>query len=143
MIDIQGKIIHIDFGFILGISPGNVGFETAPFKMTKEYVNLLDGINSEMYKYFLSILTKGFLEIRKYFDSFVKVIEIMGIKSDMPCFAGRDINIVIRDFIARFHLDKNEKEINELMVLLAKNSINSWRTYQYDVFQQLTNGIKP
>ena len=64
MIDIQGKIIHIDFGFILGISPGNVGFETAPFKMTKEYVNLLDGINSEMYKYFLSILTKGFLEIR-------------------------------------------------------------------------------
>ena len=143
MIDIQGKIIHIDFGFILGISPGNVGFETAPFKMTKEYVNLLDGINSEMYKYFLSILTKGFLEIRKYYDSFVKVIEIMGKKSDMPCFAGRDIKIVIRDFVARFHLDKNEKEINELMVLLAKNSINSWRTYQYDVFQQLTNGIKP
>ena len=143
MIDIHGKIIHIDFGFILGISPGNVGFETAPFKMTKEYVNLLDGINSEMYKYYLSILTKGFLEIRKYYDSFVKVIEIMGTKSDMPCFAGRDINIVIRDFIARFHLDKNEKEINELMVLLAKNSINSWRTYQYDVFQQLTNGIKP
>ena len=143
MIDIQGKIIHIDFGFILGISPGNVGFETAPFKMTKEYVNLLDGINSEMYKYFLSILTKGFLEIRKYYDSFVKVIEIMGKKSDMPCFAGRDIKIVIRDFVARFHLDKNEKEINELMALLAKNSINSWRTYQYDVFQQLTNGIKP
>ena len=143
MVDIQGKIIHIDFGFILGISPGNVGFETAPFKMTKEYVNLLDGINSEMYKYFLSILTKGFLEIRKYYDSFVKVIEIMGKKSDMPCFTGRDIKIVIRDFVARFHLDKNEKEINELMVLLAKNSINSWRTYQYDVFQQLTNGIKP
>ena len=143
MIDIQGRIIHIDFGFILGISPGNVGFETAPFKMTKEYVNLLDGINSEMYKYFITILTKGFLEIRKYFDSFVKVIEIMGNNSDMPCFAGRDIKLVIRDFIGRFHLEKNEKEINELMVLLAKNSINSWRTYQYDVFQHLTNGIKP
>ena len=143
MIDIQGRIIHIDFGFILGISPGNVGFETAPFKMTKEYVNLLDGINSEMYKYFITILTKGFLEIRKYFDSFVKVIEIMGNNPDMPCFAGRDIKLVIRDFIGRFHLEKNEKEINELMVLLAKNSINSWRTYQYDVFQHLTNGIKP
>ena len=77
MIDIKGRIIHIDFGFILGISPGNVGFETAPFKMTKEYVNLLDGINSEVYNYFLFLLTKGFLELRKYYDSFVKVIEIM------------------------------------------------------------------
>lgn len=77
MIDIKGRIIHIDFGFILGISPGNVGFETAPFKMTKEYVNLLDGINSEIYNYFILLLTKGFLELRKYFDSFVKIVEIM------------------------------------------------------------------
>ena len=77
MIDMRGRIIHIDFGFILGISPGNVGFETAPFKMTKEYVNLLDGINSDTYNYFISLLTKGFTELRKYFDSFVKIIEVM------------------------------------------------------------------
>ena len=77
MIDMKGRIIHIDFGFILGISPGNVGFETAPFKMTKEYVNLLDGVNSEVYRYFISLLTKGFLQLRKYFDSFVKIIEVM------------------------------------------------------------------
>ena len=77
MIDMRGRIIHIDFGFIFGISPGNVGFETAPFKMTKEYVNLLDGINSGVYNYFISLLTKGFLELRKYFDSFVKIIDIM------------------------------------------------------------------
>ena len=82
MIDMKGRIIHIDFGFILGISPGNVGFETAPFKMTKEYVNLLDGINSEVYNYFILLLTKGFLELRKYFDSFVKIIEIMS-KSEL------------------------------------------------------------
>ena len=77
MIDMKGRIIHIDFGFILGISPGNVGFETAPFKMTKEYVNLLDGTNSEIYNYFIILLTKGFLELRKYVDSFVKIIEVM------------------------------------------------------------------
>ena len=77
MIDMKGRIIHIDFGFILGISPGNVGFETAPFKMTKEYVNLLDGINSDVYNYFILLLTRGFLELRKNFDSFVKIIEIM------------------------------------------------------------------
>ena len=77
MIDMKGRIIHIDYGFILGISPGNVGFETAPFKMTKEYVNLLDGINSDIYNHFILLLSKGFLELRKYFDSFVKIIEVM------------------------------------------------------------------
>ena len=143
MIDIQGRIIHIDFGFILGISPGNVGFESAPFKMTKEYIILLDGINSEIYKYFISILTKGFLEIRKYFDSFVKIIDIMTKNSDMPCFIGRDPNLVIRDFISRFHLEKSEKEIEELIINLVKDSIDSWRTYQYDIYQKITNGIKP
>ena len=142
MIDIQGKIIHIDFGFILGISPGNVGFETAPFKMTKEYVNLLDGINSEIFNYFIELLTKGFLEIRKYFDSFVKIVEIMGNNSDMPCFLGRDINLILRDLITRFHLDKSENEIKELMINLTNDSIKSWRTYQYDMYQKLTNGIK-
>ena len=70
-------IIHIDFGFFLGISPGNVGSEKEPFKMTKEYVGLMGGINSNAYIYFILLLTKGFLELRKYYDSFVKIIEIM------------------------------------------------------------------
>ena len=34
LVDMNGFIIHIDFGFILSISPGNFNFENAPFKMT-------------------------------------------------------------------------------------------------------------
>jgi len=39
LIDNQGHILHIDFGFILGIAPGGkFSIETAPFKLTQEYV---------------------------------------------------------------------------------------------------------
>jgi phosphatidylinositol 4-kinase len=35
MIDIEGHMIHIDFGFLLSNAPGKgVKMETAPFKLT-------------------------------------------------------------------------------------------------------------
>jgi phosphatidylinositol 4-kinase len=39
----EGNIIHIDFGFILGMAPGSLNFETSPFKFTAEYVDLMGG----------------------------------------------------------------------------------------------------
>jgi phosphatidylinositol kinase/protein kinase (PI-3 family) len=41
LIDAEGHIIHIDFGFMLSISPGGLGWESAPFKLTNEYVDLI------------------------------------------------------------------------------------------------------
>jgi len=63
--------------------------------------------------------------------------------SDMPCFIGKDINIILRSFIGRFYLEKKDEEIKELMNNLVKDSTNNRRTYQYDIYQQITNGIKP
>ena len=44
MIDSEGHIIHIDYGFLLSNSPGKgIKFEKAPFKLTQEFVDLLGG----------------------------------------------------------------------------------------------------
>eukprot|EP00967_Tisochrysis_lutea_P111870 scaffold176222_cov29-Tisochrysis_lutea.AAC.10 len=37
----DGSVVHIDFGFLLSNSPGkNIGFESAPFKLTREWVEV-------------------------------------------------------------------------------------------------------
>ena len=41
LLDSEGHIIHIDFGFILSTSPGkNLGFENSAFKLTHEFAEV-------------------------------------------------------------------------------------------------------
>ena len=45
LLDREGHILHIDFGFLLTNSPGKgIKFELAPFKLTNEFVKVMGGI---------------------------------------------------------------------------------------------------
>lgn len=58
LIDAHGHVIHIDFGYMLSNSPGgNWGFESAPFKLTQEYVEVMEGEDSEAFADFKVRLT--------------------------------------------------------------------------------------
>lgn len=56
MLASDGRLLHIDFGFMLSNYPGGLGFETAPFKLTRELLEILDsdsgGRGSPMFDYF-------------------------------------------------------------------------------------------
>jgi phosphatidylinositol 4-kinase A len=55
LIDKDGHLIHIDFGFIFDVSPaGDMRFENADFKMTKEMIQIVGGSKkSESYLLFV------------------------------------------------------------------------------------------
>lgn len=77
LLDNQGHIIHIDFGFMLSNSPGSVGFELAPFKMPQEYLDILGGLESEKFAEFKRLMKEGFLAVRKHCDQIVGLVEMM------------------------------------------------------------------
>lgn len=65
MIDSEGHVVHIDFGFILGIAPGGrFSLETAPFKLTAEMVEAMGGTQSEYFKAYVIFLIQGFLALQ-------------------------------------------------------------------------------
>ncbi|CAD8071395.1 unnamed protein product [Paramecium sonneborni] len=139
LIDNQGYLIHIDFGFILSISPGNANFETAPFKMTQDYIELMDGTGSKAFKYFIELMISGFLELRKGFAALLQIIELMMEQSNFHCFTFFDI----QEFKSRFKLYDSEEKCHQHIMKLINQSVNNKRTYMYDKFQQFTNGIYP
>jgi phosphatidylinositol kinase/protein kinase (PI-3 family) len=101
LIDSDGHIIHIDFGFIFGgnesclyflssyflfsflfffftlDSPGfNINYEKSPFKLTKEYVDLLGGFDSPMFQLYEELFIKGLLALQKHADGIISIIQV-------------------------------------------------------------------
>lgn len=70
-------MIHIDYGFILSTSPGkNLGFEMSPFKLTAELVELMDGVDSDMFRYYKSLILQGLIAAKKHIEEVIVYIYI-------------------------------------------------------------------
>ncbi|KAH3681021.1 hypothetical protein WICMUC_000002 [Wickerhamomyces mucosus] len=140
MLDNEGHIIHIDFGFLLSNSPGSVGFEAAPFKLPFEYVELLGGVEAAPFMKFKQLTKDAFKALRKHADSLVTIVELMQKDSSLPCFkAGLQTSV---QFKQRFQLHLSESECDQFVenVLIGK-SIGSIYTRLYDQFQLFSQGI--
>ncbi|NXJ06648.1 PI4KB kinase, partial [Odontophorus gujanensis] len=77
LLDADGHIIHIDFGFILSSSPRNLGFETSAFKLTTEFVDVMGGPDGDMFNYYKMLMLQGLIAARKHMDKVVQIVEIM------------------------------------------------------------------
>ena len=143
LIDMYGNIIHIDFGFILGISPGSINFENAPFKLTKEYVEIMGGFDSLYYQMYKDLMVKGMIISKKYVDNIINIAEIMSKGSKMPCFFKKNKDDIFQKFRERFYENKKDEEFIKIVDDMINISYDNFRTNQYDNFQKLTNGIIP
>ena len=142
LLDDQGHIIHIDFGFMLSNSPGGVNFECAPFKLTRELLEIMDsdseGASSQAFDYFKVLMIQGFIAIRKHADRILDLISMMS-ESGFPCFKNR--NLAVEGLRKRLALGISEEGVIQLVLNLVSDSLDAWRTRQYDYYQRVLNGI--
>lgn len=137
----SGHLVHIDFGFMLSNSPGgNIAFEQSPFKLTKDFLEVMGGKCSDQFEYFRTLVIRGFLEARKHMERIVLPIRMMLSGSKMPCFReGPDA--VLQALQDRFFTNLTEEACIEKVVDLIDISLENWSSVAYDKIQTVLNGI--
>ena len=143
LLDTAGHVIHIDFGFILGIAPGgSFSLEQAvPFKMTDEMIEVLGGLKSPLFSEFVTLFCCGFLALQAQTEAFVTIVEITSLGSTFNCFEGKDRNEVVAKLRERFCPDLKREETIAHAMELIRQATTSYGTKQYDYFQYLSQGI--
>ena len=96
MIDSEGHIVHIDYGFLLSNAPGKgIKFEQAPFKLTTECINVLGGVRGRYYKLYRDLVKLGFMALQEHADKIIMLVEMMMLgQKDLACFQDSEGTIV-------------------------------------------------
>jgi phosphatidylinositol 4-kinase len=127
LIDNMGHIIHIDFGFMLSTSPGSMGFEAAPFKLTQDYVDVLGGLNSPAFEQFKTLCKQAFQALRKDSEKLTMLVDLMGKQSKLPCFAVGAAGVT-NSLRARMMLHMSKEEAEVFVEELIAKSVGSYYT---------------
>ncbi|KAI4291910.1 phosphatidylinositol 4-kinase B [Pancytospora philotis] len=127
LIDAEGHMVHVDFGFILGSHPGFYCVENAPFKFSHEYLELVKLAD------FKALFHSGFCALRKHHEQITRLVEIMESGGMWPSGTAEALT-------GRFNTSANEKDFEEYCSGLVDRSINSIRTVVYDRYQYFSNG---
>ncbi|AFP65500.1 phosphatidylinositol 4-kinase (nucleomorph) [Chroomonas mesostigmatica CCMP1168] len=138
LINSEDRVIHIDFGFILGDFPGLVNLEADFFKLTKEFFFKIGGINTEENELFIESTIRGFFLIKKNMGKFLSIFR-RTLKEKKRKKKNKQ---KLLNFQRRFKIPKQSNHIIKFALSIINKSLGNWKTNQYDRYQFLVNKIE-
>jgi len=162
LIDDEGHILHVDFGFMLCGAPGGKalqkmgGFEhSAGFKLTSEFVEVLGQTDEVPFKVFRDAVLDGMLAVRQHADELLALLQLSMLGSEnslMNCFChprGKP-ECVLEDVCSRLGLPGGapgsappqcDEEFRANVEKMVYDSVDHWRSRLYDKFQYHFTGV--
>ena len=130
----NGQLFHIDFGFIFGRDPKPL---PPPFRLTREMVEAMGGIESSEYRVFCSLACQAYNILRKHAGLILNLLHLMsdaGIE-DLP---SENAELVIQKVEERFRLDLTDTQAESFFSRLIYDSLNSFAPRVMEVFHQIS-----
>lgn len=137
MIDGEGHVVHIDFGFLFDIGPGGMRFEPYSFKLSHEMVAVMGGHESPGFAMFEQLVVKAYLACRPFANEIVATCGLM-LGTDLPSFKGKATLDRLRE---RFKPNLTEREAALHAQWLVKDAYGNMRGTLYDLIQEKQNNI--
>lgn len=148
LIDREGHIMHIDFGFVLGDTPkmGKVPIfsERAPFKLSGEFWEVLGGWNIKsggLGVRFCKMFELAFECASRHADEIASLVEATMLTLDNTPNVARSIANGVRHRL-RMRGQPGSRDQKAFIVDLVNAALTSWGTSTYDWLQRNMNGYQ-
>ena len=116
----QGKLFHIDFGYILGRDPKPM--PPPPMKLTREMVEAMGGTSSDQYREFLNLSHTAFLHLRRHSNLILNLFSLM-VDANVPDIA-LEPDKTVKKVQDKFRLDLSDEEAVHYIQNLIEISVS-------------------